>query len=186
VTVDGRGDAPRDMSRPEDLIRASICDKYPGSMKLTTHLDHISHCETSSGTNGPNRWTTWWMSMDVVMPQEMCRVQKMGGIIGRCSTHTHTHTYVYIYIYIYISISIYLYIYIYLYLYLFLYIYILGNLVNVDGGRDAPRNVSGPEDGRHHRPLEEVPGRLHDVLHHLLRVVHLGRSTCHAISGRGD
>ena len=26
-------------------------------MKITTHLDHISHCQTTSGTNWSNRWT---------------------------------------------------------------------------------------------------------------------------------
>ena len=39
------------------LIQTSVCDKYSGSIKITTHLDHISHCETESGTNSLNRWT---------------------------------------------------------------------------------------------------------------------------------
>ena len=26
-------------------------------MKITSHLDHISHCNTASGTNWSNRWT---------------------------------------------------------------------------------------------------------------------------------
>ena len=26
-------------------------------MKITTHLDHISHCEAASGPNWSNRWT---------------------------------------------------------------------------------------------------------------------------------
>ena len=29
----------------------------PGSMKLTTQQDHISHCRTASGTHGSNGWT---------------------------------------------------------------------------------------------------------------------------------
>jgi len=29
---------------------------YSGSMKITTHLDHIGHCKTSSGTNWSYRW----------------------------------------------------------------------------------------------------------------------------------
>jgi hypothetical protein len=28
-----------------------------GSMKITTHLDPISHCKMASGTNSSNRWT---------------------------------------------------------------------------------------------------------------------------------
>ena len=30
---------------------------WSSSGKLTTHLDHISHCKTASGTNWSNRWT---------------------------------------------------------------------------------------------------------------------------------
>ena len=30
---------------------------HSGSMKFATHLNHISHLETSSGTNWSNRWT---------------------------------------------------------------------------------------------------------------------------------
>ena len=37
------------------LIRTSICDKYSGSMKITTHLDHVRHCETTSGSDWLNR-----------------------------------------------------------------------------------------------------------------------------------
>ena len=33
-----------------NLIRTSIYDKYSGSMKITTHLYHVSHCKTASGT----------------------------------------------------------------------------------------------------------------------------------------
>ena len=40
-----------------DLNRTSICGKYSGSMKFTTHLDHIRHCETASGSNWSNRRT---------------------------------------------------------------------------------------------------------------------------------
>ena len=32
-------------------------DKYSGSMKIITRLDHISHCKTTFGANGSNRWT---------------------------------------------------------------------------------------------------------------------------------
>ena len=35
----------------------SICDKNPGSTKITTRLRYISRCETTSGTNWFNRWT---------------------------------------------------------------------------------------------------------------------------------
>ena len=37
------------------LIQTSIYDEYSGTMKITTHLDHISHCKTASGTNGSKR-----------------------------------------------------------------------------------------------------------------------------------
>ena len=33
---------------PSDLIRTSIYDKYSGSTKISTHLDHISHYKTAS------------------------------------------------------------------------------------------------------------------------------------------
>ena len=32
-------------------------DEYSGSIKYTTHLDHMSHGETASGTNWSNKWT---------------------------------------------------------------------------------------------------------------------------------
>ena len=32
-------------------------DKYSGLMKVTTHLDHMSHCKTASCKNWSNRWT---------------------------------------------------------------------------------------------------------------------------------
>jgi len=41
----------------EDFIRTSIYDKYSGSTKITTHLDHVSYCKTASDTNWSNRWT---------------------------------------------------------------------------------------------------------------------------------
>ena len=40
-----------------DFIRTSIYGQYSGSIKTTAHLDHNSHCETSSAMNGSNRWT---------------------------------------------------------------------------------------------------------------------------------
>ena len=40
-----------------DLIRTSIYDKYSGSMKIATPLDHIRHFKTASNTNRSNRWT---------------------------------------------------------------------------------------------------------------------------------
>ena len=43
-----------------DFIRTSNCDKYSGSMKITTHLDHISHCKTASGRiDGPIECLSW-------------------------------------------------------------------------------------------------------------------------------
>ena len=35
----------RSMRPPADLIRTSVLTKDSGSMKITTHLDHISHCK---------------------------------------------------------------------------------------------------------------------------------------------
>ena len=41
-----------------DLIRTSFYDRHSGSMKISTHLDRISHCEKkASGTNKSNGWT---------------------------------------------------------------------------------------------------------------------------------
>jgi len=37
-----------------DLIQTSVYDKYPGSMKITTQLDHIRHCKNS----------TWYKSVE--------------------------------------------------------------------------------------------------------------------------
>ena len=37
--------------------RTSLCDEDSGSMKIATRLDHVSLCQTGSGTNWPNRWT---------------------------------------------------------------------------------------------------------------------------------
>ena len=37
--------------------RTSIHDKRSDSTKITTHLDHISHCKPTSGPNWSNRWT---------------------------------------------------------------------------------------------------------------------------------
>ena len=33
------------------IIRTRMHDKYSGSTKITTRLDHVSHCKTASGTN---------------------------------------------------------------------------------------------------------------------------------------
>ena len=40
-----------------DLIWTSVYDKCSGSMKITTHLDHISHYTTASDTIWAKRWT---------------------------------------------------------------------------------------------------------------------------------
>ena len=34
-----------------DRIRTIMHGKYSGSMKTTTHMDHISHCKLASGSN---------------------------------------------------------------------------------------------------------------------------------------
>ena len=40
-----------------DLSQTSFHDRNSGSMKITTSLDHFSHCKTSSGTDWSNRLT---------------------------------------------------------------------------------------------------------------------------------
>ena len=40
-----------------DFIRTSICEKYSGPMKITTHLEQISVCKKASGINWSNEWT---------------------------------------------------------------------------------------------------------------------------------
>ena len=42
---------------PADLTRMSIHDKHSGSIEITTHMDHISHCKTASVINWWNRST---------------------------------------------------------------------------------------------------------------------------------
>ena len=39
------------------LIRMSVYDKYSGSMKMTSHLDHVSRVKAASGANWSNRCT---------------------------------------------------------------------------------------------------------------------------------
>ena len=38
-------------SYPAGLIWTSVHDKYSASTKITSQLDHVSHCELASGTN---------------------------------------------------------------------------------------------------------------------------------------
>ena len=42
--------------RSPNLIPMTIYHKYSGSMKITTHLDDISHCKTTYGTSWGNGW----------------------------------------------------------------------------------------------------------------------------------
>ena len=42
---------------PFNLIRSSTCDKCSGSVKVATHLGHISRCKTASGTDYSKGWT---------------------------------------------------------------------------------------------------------------------------------
>ena len=41
-----------DAEKPHAMSKLSS-----GLMKITTHPDHMSHCDTPSGTNWSNRWT---------------------------------------------------------------------------------------------------------------------------------
>ena len=52
VSVQGLRLGPR-----VDFIRTNSYDKFSGSTKFTTHLDHISHGKTSPGTDWSNRCT---------------------------------------------------------------------------------------------------------------------------------
>ena len=52
------------------IIRMIVYDEYSGSMKITSHLDHVSHCKTASGTNWSNRWTSR-VSMINTRPNEI-------------------------------------------------------------------------------------------------------------------
>ena len=57
-SLDGAGKViGSDRLSRKDLIRTSIYDNYSGAMKITTHLNHISHCKSAAGTNWSNRWT---------------------------------------------------------------------------------------------------------------------------------
>ena len=40
-----------------DLIGTSVHDKCSGLIKITTHLNHISHCKTTSSTDWSGTWT---------------------------------------------------------------------------------------------------------------------------------
>ena len=43
--------------RGADFVRTSTSGKHSDSVKIITHLDHISHCKTASGRNRSNRRT---------------------------------------------------------------------------------------------------------------------------------
>ena len=47
--------AGRVQDRVLNFIRTSVYDKYSGSTKIATQLDHISHCKETSGINWSNR-----------------------------------------------------------------------------------------------------------------------------------
>ena len=50
--------ARRRSNQSNNLIWTSFYDEHSGSMTITSHLDHISHCKTTvSGTTWSNRWT---------------------------------------------------------------------------------------------------------------------------------
>ena len=57
IRASARDNRYRDLRPRGNFIRTSIHDKFSGSIKITTHLDHISHCKTACGTNWLNRWT---------------------------------------------------------------------------------------------------------------------------------
>ena len=48
------------------FTRTSSYGNYSGSTKITTHLDHISHCKTASGTNCRTNGPTAYLSQTVV------------------------------------------------------------------------------------------------------------------------
>ena len=78
---------------PTNFIRTSIYDKYSGSMKFTTHLDHVSHCETASGRiDAPTEYLSWILA---AIDREGFRESK------RCSRDTYPESYITEYILIY-------------------------------------------------------------------------------------
>ena len=62
--------------------RVPADSKYSGSMKITTHLDHNSHCQTASGTNWSNIWTYRVFIMNT-RRRMVCR--RMVGVVPQVS-----------------------------------------------------------------------------------------------------
>ena len=53
---------------PSHDIPKTIYHEISVSMKFTTHLDHVSHCKTASGTNWSERWTyRVWCEVDQIL-----------------------------------------------------------------------------------------------------------------------
>ena len=62
-----------------NLIQPSMFDAYAGSMKITTHLDHISRCRTASGTKCSSRWTIRVFIMNTLNREPETRNVVCGG-----------------------------------------------------------------------------------------------------------
>jgi len=43
--------------RAAEALRADALETQVTTMKITTHLEHVSLCKTASGTNRSSRWT---------------------------------------------------------------------------------------------------------------------------------
>ena len=64
------------------LIRTIIYDKLSGSTKVTTHLDHVSHCEITSGTSWLNGWTYRVLGCDdLVSSSQLALARRLAGSV---------------------------------------------------------------------------------------------------------
>ena len=57
--------APDEVRDRDDFSRTSIYDKFSGPVKITAHLDDISHSKAKSGTHWLNGWTYRVLSMQI-------------------------------------------------------------------------------------------------------------------------
>ena len=53
------------MTKHFEFIHIRIYGEYSGSTKIDTHLDHMSHCKTTAGTNGLNSRTKRVCMIDI-------------------------------------------------------------------------------------------------------------------------
>ena len=93
-----------------NLIQMSMNDKHLGSMKMTTHLDHISRCKSASGTNQSSRRTYRVFFINTRRDQIFAADTTTTRL---CLTPTNPHDWT-MYIHMYVHIYVYMYICIYI------------------------------------------------------------------------